>query len=84
MVISPSTNPWDYGESFCFAPEGAQGCDATGGICCCRLFVQPWLEKYPEPCMQLGEGPDYWPPKDTQTGLKETVHIQHVVLAPWK
>lgn len=80
VVISPFTNPWDYGEPFCFTPEEAQGCDA----CRCSLFVQPWPEKYSEPCTKSGEGLAYWPPKENQTGLKETVHIKHVVLAPCK
>lgn len=52
VVVSPFTNPWDYGGAFCFTPEEAQGSDAAGGICYCSLFFQPWLGKCPEPSMK--------------------------------
>lgn len=53
-------------------------------ICCCSLFFQPWLEKCSEPCRKSGEGLDYWIPKDNPAGLKEIIHVKHVVLASRK
>lgn len=79
VVVCPFSSPWDFGESFCFTSEEAQGY-AAGGICCCSLFFQPWLGKCPEPCMR-SEDLHCRPPKANQTGLKETASIKHVVLA---
>lgn len=61
VLISSFTNPWDHGESFCFTPEETQVHGDAGGICCCSLFFQPWLEKCSEPCTKSGGGLDFWP-----------------------
>lgn len=48
------------------------------------LSFNPGLEKYSELCRKSGEGLDYWPPKINLAGLKETIHVQHIILAPRK
>lgn len=61
VVMSPCRDLWDYGESFCFIPEEPEVHGDVGGICCYRLFFEPWQESCSDPWMKP-EGLDCPPP----------------------